>query len=137
MLSGNPGALFIRYILSRMDFPSVLRPSLFMAGPLGTDGPDLSFMCSWRDALNLPGFQPQNCKVRMQIGPVLWSSPYHSHAVEQVIGKEDQADATPAVHGPPCSPERVTQQRLWLLFPPYLPRFTRYVYWPVSLCQGP
>ncbi|XP_006990234.1 TATA box-binding protein-associated factor RNA polymerase I subunit C isoform X1 [Peromyscus maniculatus bairdii] len=46
-----------------MDFPSSLRPSLFMAGPLGmTDGPDLSFMCSWRDALTLPGSQPQNCK---------------------------------------------------------------------------
>uniref|UniRef100_A0A8C6W527 Uncharacterized protein n=1 Tax=Nannospalax galili TaxID=1026970 RepID=A0A8C6W527_NANGA len=42
-----------------MDFPSSLRPSLFMAGPLGmTDGPDLSFMCSWRDRLTLP----QNCK---------------------------------------------------------------------------
>ncbi|XP_055477547.1 TATA box-binding protein-associated factor RNA polymerase I subunit C isoform X3 [Psammomys obesus] len=47
-----------------MDFPSSLRPSLFMAGPLGTDGPDLSFMCSWRDVLTLPGFQPQNCKDR-------------------------------------------------------------------------
>ncbi|KAL1784308.1 TATA box-binding protein-associated factor RNA polymerase I subunit C isoform X1 [Sigmodon hispidus] len=48
-----------------MDFPSSLRPSLFMAGPLGmTDGPDLSFMCSWRDALTLPGPQPQNCKDR-------------------------------------------------------------------------
>lgn len=46
-----------------MDFPSTLRPSLFMAGPLGmTDGPDLSFMCSWRDALTLPGAQPQNCR---------------------------------------------------------------------------
>ncbi|XP_028609436.1 TATA box-binding protein-associated factor RNA polymerase I subunit C [Grammomys surdaster] len=46
-----------------MDFPSALRPSLFMAGPLGmTDGPDLSFMCSWRDALTLPGSRPQNCK---------------------------------------------------------------------------
>ncbi|XP_027266559.1 TATA box-binding protein-associated factor RNA polymerase I subunit C isoform X1 [Cricetulus griseus] len=46
-----------------MDFPSSLRPSLFMAGPLGmTDGPDLSFMCSWRDALTMPGSQPQNCK---------------------------------------------------------------------------
>nr|BAC39916.1 unnamed protein product [Mus musculus] len=46
-----------------MDFPGTLRPSLFKAGPLGmTDGPDLSFMCSWRDALTLPGSQPQNCK---------------------------------------------------------------------------
>ncbi|XP_051024943.1 TATA box-binding protein-associated factor RNA polymerase I subunit C [Acomys russatus] len=46
-----------------MDFPSALSPSLFMAGPLGmTDGPDLSFMCSWRDALTMPWSQPQNCK---------------------------------------------------------------------------
>lgn len=69
----------VRYILSRMDFPSTLRPSLFMAGPLGmTDGPDLSFMCSWRDALTLPGSQPQNCRVRMEIGPFPWSPPPHS-----------------------------------------------------------
>ncbi|XP_038168589.1 TATA box-binding protein-associated factor RNA polymerase I subunit C isoform X1 [Arvicola amphibius] len=48
-----------------MDFPSSLRPSLFMTGPLGmTDGPDLSFMCSWRDALTMPGSQPPNCKDR-------------------------------------------------------------------------
>ncbi|XP_012868077.1 PREDICTED: TATA box-binding protein-associated factor RNA polymerase I subunit C [Dipodomys ordii] len=38
-----------------MDFPSPLRPAFFMTGPLGmTDIPDLSFMCSWRDALTLP-----------------------------------------------------------------------------------
>ncbi|KAM5263640.1 TATA box-binding protein-associated factor RNA polymerase I subunit C [Ctenodactylus gundi] len=38
-----------------MDFPSALRPSLFTAGPLGaSDVPDLSCMCSWRDALTLP-----------------------------------------------------------------------------------
>jgi hypothetical protein len=66
----------VRYILSRMDFPGTLRPSLFKAGPLGmTDGPDLSFMCSWRDALTLPGSQPQNCKVRMEIGSFPWSVP--------------------------------------------------------------
>ncbi|XP_013364655.1 PREDICTED: TATA box-binding protein-associated factor RNA polymerase I subunit C isoform X5 [Chinchilla lanigera] len=46
-----------------MDFPSCLRPSLFMTGPLGvSDVPDLSFMCSWRDALTLPESPPQNCK---------------------------------------------------------------------------
>ncbi|XP_019490348.1 PREDICTED: TATA box-binding protein-associated factor RNA polymerase I subunit C [Hipposideros armiger] len=38
-----------------MDFPSSLRPTLFMTGPLGlSDVPDMSFMCSWRDALTLP-----------------------------------------------------------------------------------
>ncbi|XP_057610328.1 TATA box-binding protein-associated factor RNA polymerase I subunit C isoform X2 [Chionomys nivalis] len=48
-----------------MDFPSSLRPSLFRTGPLGmTDGPDLSFMCSWRDALTMPGSQPPDCKDR-------------------------------------------------------------------------
>ncbi|XP_047385664.1 TATA box-binding protein-associated factor RNA polymerase I subunit C isoform X2 [Sciurus carolinensis] len=46
-----------------MDFPSSLCPSLFTAGPLGTsDAPDLSFMCSWRDALTLPESQPQDAK---------------------------------------------------------------------------
>ncbi|XP_023562562.1 TATA box-binding protein-associated factor RNA polymerase I subunit C isoform X3 [Octodon degus] len=46
-----------------MDFPSSLRPSLFMTGPLGlSDIPDLSFMCSWRDTLTLPESPPQNCK---------------------------------------------------------------------------
>uniref|UniRef100_H3BR91 TATA-box binding protein associated factor, RNA polymerase I subunit C n=1 Tax=Homo sapiens TaxID=9606 RepID=H3BR91_HUMAN len=44
-----------------MDFPSSLRPALFLTGPLGlSDVPDLSFMCSWRDALTLPEAQPQN-----------------------------------------------------------------------------
>lgn len=101
----------IRYVLSRMDFPSTLRPSLFMAGPLGmTDGPDLSFMCSWRDALTLPGSQPQNCKVRIEIGPLPWS---HHH----LSGKEVPAGATPAAHQPPCYLDGVFQQRLWLLFP--------------------
>ncbi|XP_023369908.1 TATA box-binding protein-associated factor RNA polymerase I subunit C [Otolemur garnettii] len=43
-----------------MDFPSSLRPTLFRTGPLGlSDVPDLSFMCSWRDALTLPESQPQ------------------------------------------------------------------------------
>ncbi|XP_023588279.1 TATA box-binding protein-associated factor RNA polymerase I subunit C [Trichechus manatus latirostris] len=38
-----------------MDFPSSLRPTLFMSGPLGLSSvPSLSFMCSWRDALTLP-----------------------------------------------------------------------------------
>ncbi|XP_021112304.1 TATA box-binding protein-associated factor RNA polymerase I subunit C isoform X1 [Heterocephalus glaber] len=47
----------------RMDFPSSLRPSLFLTGPLGvSDVPDLSFMCSWRDALTLPESPPQDCK---------------------------------------------------------------------------
>lgn len=46
-----------------MDFPSCLRPSLFLTGPLGvSDVPDLSFMCSWRDALTLPESPLQNCK---------------------------------------------------------------------------
>ncbi|XP_032709742.1 TATA box-binding protein-associated factor RNA polymerase I subunit C isoform X4 [Lontra canadensis] len=44
-----------------MDFPSSLRPTLFMAGPLGLSNvPDLSFMCSWRDALMLPESLPEN-----------------------------------------------------------------------------
>nr|KAF6318951.1 TATA-box binding protein associated factor, RNA polymerase I subunit C [Pipistrellus kuhlii] len=44
-----------------MDFPSSLRPALFMTGPLGlSDVPDTSFMCSWRDALTLPESLPQN-----------------------------------------------------------------------------
>ncbi|XP_036896181.1 TATA box-binding protein-associated factor RNA polymerase I subunit C isoform X1 [Sturnira hondurensis] len=43
-----------------MDFPSSLRPTLFMTGPLGlSDVPDMSFMCSWRDALTLPESLPQ------------------------------------------------------------------------------
>nr|XP_040135535.1 TATA box-binding protein-associated factor RNA polymerase I subunit C isoform X1 [Ictidomys tridecemlineatus] len=46
-----------------MDFPRSLCPSLFMAGPLGmNDAPDLSFMCSWRDALTLPESQPHDAK---------------------------------------------------------------------------
>lgn len=56
----------MRFLLSRMDFPSSLRPTLFMTGPLGlSDAPDMSFMCSWRDALTLPEFLPQNAKVGM------------------------------------------------------------------------
>ncbi|XP_058135627.1 TATA box-binding protein-associated factor RNA polymerase I subunit C isoform X2 [Dasypus novemcinctus] len=44
-----------------MDFPSSLRPTLFTTGPLGLSSvPDLSFMCSWRDALTLPVSKPQN-----------------------------------------------------------------------------
>ncbi|KAI2579939.1 TATA-box binding protein associated factor, RNA polymerase I subunit C [Homo sapiens] len=47
-----------------MDFPSSLRPALFLTGPLGlSDVPDLSFMCSWRDALTLPEAQPQNSEI--------------------------------------------------------------------------
>ncbi|XP_059985826.1 TATA box-binding protein-associated factor RNA polymerase I subunit C isoform X11 [Lagenorhynchus albirostris] len=43
-----------------MDFPSSLPPSLFATGPLGlSDVPDVSFMCSWRDALTLPESLPQ------------------------------------------------------------------------------
>lgn len=50
----------------KMDFPSSLPPSLFMTGPLGqSDVPDLSFMCSWRDALTLPASSPQGSQVRM------------------------------------------------------------------------
>uniref|UniRef100_A0A8C9UWG7 Uncharacterized protein n=1 Tax=Spermophilus dauricus TaxID=99837 RepID=A0A8C9UWG7_SPEDA len=46
-----------------MDFPRSLCPSLFVAGPLGmNDAPDLSFMCSWRDALMLPESQPHDAK---------------------------------------------------------------------------
>ncbi|XP_028357848.1 TATA box-binding protein-associated factor RNA polymerase I subunit C isoform X2 [Phyllostomus discolor] len=46
-----------------MDFPSSLRPMLFMTGPLGlSDVPDMSFMCSWRDALTLPESLPQTSK---------------------------------------------------------------------------
>ncbi|KAM5295550.1 TATA box-binding protein-associated factor RNA polymerase I subunit C [Glossophaga mutica] len=46
-----------------MDFPSSLRPTLFMTGPLGlSDVPDMSFMCSWRDALTLPESLSQTSK---------------------------------------------------------------------------
>ncbi|XP_032245822.1 TATA box-binding protein-associated factor RNA polymerase I subunit C isoform X4 [Phoca vitulina] len=46
-----------------MDFPSSLRPTLFMTGPLGLSNvPDMSFMCSWRDALTLPESLPENSK---------------------------------------------------------------------------
>nr|XP_012321558.1 TATA box-binding protein-associated factor RNA polymerase I subunit C isoform X4 [Aotus nancymaae] len=46
-----------------MDFPSSLRPTLFMTGPLGlNDVSDLSFMCSWQNTLTLPEAQPQNLK---------------------------------------------------------------------------
>ncbi|XP_014648144.1 PREDICTED: TATA box-binding protein-associated factor RNA polymerase I subunit C isoform X1 [Ceratotherium simum simum] len=44
-----------------MDFPGSLRPTLFRTGPLGLSNvPDMSFMCSWRDALTLPESLPQN-----------------------------------------------------------------------------
>ncbi|XP_045149533.1 TATA box-binding protein-associated factor RNA polymerase I subunit C [Echinops telfairi] len=44
-----------------MDFPSPLHPALFMSGPLGLSSiPDLSFMCSWRDALTLPESLPMS-----------------------------------------------------------------------------
>lgn len=53
-----------------MDFPDCLRPTSFTTGPLGlSDGPDLSFMCSWRDALTLPEPQPQDAKS----GPPPWN----------------------------------------------------------------
>lgn len=52
------------FLFSRMDFPSSLRPTLFMTGPLGLSNvPDMSFMCSWRDALTLPESLPENSKV--------------------------------------------------------------------------
>ncbi|XP_045297243.1 TATA box-binding protein-associated factor RNA polymerase I subunit C isoform X1 [Leopardus geoffroyi] len=44
-----------------MDFPGSLPPTLFRTGPLGVSNtPDLSFMCSWRDALTLPEPLAQN-----------------------------------------------------------------------------
>lgn len=55
------------FLFSRMDFPSSLRPTLFMAGPLGLSNvPDLSFMCSWRDALMLPESLPENSEVKIR-----------------------------------------------------------------------
>lgn len=49
---------------SRMDFPSLLPPTLFTAGPLGlSDAPNVSFTCSWKEALNLPPELPQSPKV--------------------------------------------------------------------------
>lgn len=51
-------------LFSRMDFPSSLRPTLLTTGPLGlSDVPDMSFMCSWRDALTLPESLPQTSEV--------------------------------------------------------------------------
>ncbi|XP_006888938.1 PREDICTED: TATA box-binding protein-associated factor, RNA polymerase I, subunit C-like [Elephantulus edwardii] len=38
-----------------MDFPCPLPPTLFLSGPLGlSNAPDLSSLCSWKDALTLP-----------------------------------------------------------------------------------
>uniref|UniRef100_A0A8C0YZN8 Potassium voltage-gated channel modifier subfamily G member 4 n=1 Tax=Canis lupus familiaris TaxID=9615 RepID=A0A8C0YZN8_CANLF len=54
-----------------MDFPSSLHPTLFMTGPLGLSNvPDMSFMCSWRDALTLPE-NSQNGVPRLATG-LLW-----------------------------------------------------------------
>lgn len=67
--------MFSRLPWASMDFPDCLRPSLFMSGPLGlSDTPDLSFMCSWRDALTLPAPQPPKVR-RWQERPLLrpWS----------------------------------------------------------------
>ncbi|XP_076989282.1 TATA box-binding protein-associated factor RNA polymerase I subunit C isoform X2 [Tamandua tetradactyla] len=60
-----------------MDFPSSLRPTLFTTGPLGLSSvPDLSFMCSWRDALTLPLSQPQNSEnVALPSAKGLWWEP--------------------------------------------------------------
>ena len=59
-------ALDACFLFSRMDFPGSLPPTLLRTGPLGvSDTPDLSFMCSWRDALTLPGPLAQSCQVRM------------------------------------------------------------------------
>ncbi|XP_006152628.1 TATA box-binding protein-associated factor RNA polymerase I subunit C isoform X1 [Tupaia chinensis] len=58
-----------------MDFPSPLRPTLFVTGPLGlSDGPDLSFMCSWRDALTLPEPRSHSAKkgARHPAQDLLW-----------------------------------------------------------------
>lgn len=119
----------VRYVLSRMDFPSTLRPSLFMAGPLGmTDGPDLSFMCSWRDALTLPRSQPQNCRVRMEIGPFPWSPPHslmggnrsRQMLLELCMGHPVQTESLNRGCGSSCLP---------------LPGFRCLL--TVSLCQGP
>ncbi|XP_040838229.1 TATA box-binding protein-associated factor RNA polymerase I subunit C isoform X1 [Ochotona curzoniae] len=56
-----------------MDFPDCLRPSLFMSGPLGlSDTPDLSFMCSWRDALTLPAPQPPKNRLPPLAKDLLW-----------------------------------------------------------------
>lgn len=56
----------LREARATMDFPSSLRPTLFMTGPLGlSDVPDTSFMCSWRDALTLPESLPQNSENRV------------------------------------------------------------------------
>ncbi|KAF5918558.1 hypothetical protein HPG69_004993 [Diceros bicornis minor] len=53
-----------------MDFPGSLRPTLFRTGLLGLSNvPDMSFMCSWRDALTLPESLPQNSEVRMNGAP--------------------------------------------------------------------
>ncbi|XP_006860354.1 PREDICTED: TATA box-binding protein-associated factor, RNA polymerase I, subunit C-like [Chrysochloris asiatica] len=56
-----------------MDFPSPLRPTLFMSGPLGLSNvPDLYSTCSWRDALTLPESLPQS---RVQVAEELWWEP--------------------------------------------------------------
>ena len=59
------------FLFSRMDFPSSLHPTLFMTGPLGLSNvPDMSFMCSWRDALTLPENSQVRTAQRALAGPL-------------------------------------------------------------------
>ncbi|XP_045047810.2 TATA box-binding protein-associated factor RNA polymerase I subunit C [Desmodus rotundus] len=75
-----------------MDFPSALRPTLFMTGPLGlSDVPDMSFMCSWRDALTLPESLPQT------------SQNGTSHSAEGLLWEPDTPGPLPLL---PPGPDR-------------------------------
>ncbi|KAM6225303.1 TATA box-binding protein-associated factor RNA polymerase I subunit C [Rhynchocyon petersi] len=72
-----------------MDFPSPLRPALFMSGPLGLSSvPDLSFMCSWRDALTLPEYLPRSTQ---KVGP---------HSTRKLLWKPETPGPFPLL--PPC-----------------------------------
>lgn len=109
-----------------MDFPSSLPPSLFTTGPLGlSDVPDVSFMCSWRDALTLPESLPQGSEVRLagralvaagwvpSLGPpILAFTPVGRSAEWGGIGTNllrHRLSQNPLLWGPgmPCHPQRV------------------------------
>uniref|UniRef100_A0A8C9KT36 TATA box-binding protein-associated factor RNA polymerase I subunit C n=1 Tax=Panthera tigris altaica TaxID=74533 RepID=A0A8C9KT36_PANTA len=65
-----------------MDFPGSLPPTLFRTGPLGVSNtPDLSFMCSWRDALTLPEPLAQNSQVRIAGRALAATNPFPSLTV--------------------------------------------------------
>lgn len=101
-------------MFSRMDFPGSLRPTVFMTGPLGlSDVPDMSFMCSWRDALTLPESLPQNSEVRWRGEPWrlqgghLLSVPFSSRStwwggISTNLPRQAEPESLLWVHGMPA-----------------------------------